>query len=545
MENIPVNFEDLLGPTLFSQSVEVATSTTLAAKKYTAILFSASWCKPCLMVTPKLKDLYAKVESDLNIVLVGGDRDVESITTYYASMPWLSAQPSPDLFAKVPEALACTSLPSLLIFDSNGTLITKDGVASLMEDPQALHFPWAKKTVISVLADASLVVSQDALVPRIEGKTVAVFFDSFTQEDNYWMQCNGGCEKSPFPINFCEKCPAYKLCNGCLARVGEIHGGDHTFDVVPGVDLAERSQKARETLVGLYSSKPEDFEVLMVSHAKTAEEHAQHVASVPWPVVAFDETHSVAFHLKGFFDIFGDKAELVVLDAERNVVNKDAIISLFKGAAIPFPNHKVGDIVQGNMANGQHQGSKPFMLLCSGKSSKEEQARHESLLEAVSDRLAVPDSDPKMLFFYESSTSEVNRNLRGWGLNMGFACGQQTGVDLLIVDYSVPFIYHYNEEITEDVLVQLSEDFLSGQLKETWFRNRKENMKRAKAAAEAEAEAAAKAEAESQVVVPEAKPQQWKKTVTTTTTTVTTKTKAGDSVTKSTTEKRTVFAIIA
>jgi thiol-disulfide isomerase/thioredoxin len=59
--------------------------------KSVGFYFSAHWCPPCRLFTPKLADLYKEVQSSsssFRIVFVSCDHDEESFNEYRAEMPW-------------------------------------------------------------------------------------------------------------------------------------------------------------------------------------------------------------------------------------------------------------------------------------------------------------------------------------------------------------------------------------------------------------------------------------------------------------------------
>lgn len=61
--------------------------------KYTALYFSAEWCPPCKMFTPKLVEWYKEFKAkhpDFELVFVSSDQDEASMNNYIKSdgMPW-------------------------------------------------------------------------------------------------------------------------------------------------------------------------------------------------------------------------------------------------------------------------------------------------------------------------------------------------------------------------------------------------------------------------------------------------------------------------
>ena len=79
------------GETLLSKEGNVATKDAAADKKNVMVYFSAHWCPPCRMFTPKLAAMYRQLEQSgqpFEIVFVSGDKDAAAMKDYFASMPW-------------------------------------------------------------------------------------------------------------------------------------------------------------------------------------------------------------------------------------------------------------------------------------------------------------------------------------------------------------------------------------------------------------------------------------------------------------------------
>ena len=122
-------------------SVVRADDTALANKKLIAFYFSAHWCGPCRKFTPQLVEYYNRVSSqhpEFEIVFYSFDKSPFAFETYLreARMPW----PAID-FAKVKskEVLAKTAgdgIPSLVLVDSSGTLISASQVGGKNLGPE-------------------------------------------------------------------------------------------------------------------------------------------------------------------------------------------------------------------------------------------------------------------------------------------------------------------------------------------------------------------------------------------------------------------------
>jgi nucleoredoxin len=107
---------DLIGP-------EVKTPP-----KYTALYFSAHWCPPCRMFTPKLVEWYNKFKPanpDFELVFVSSDRSEEAMQEYIKgdNMPWPAVafdKAQSDIFTK----FSSDGIPYLVLIDEEGKALT-------------------------------------------------------------------------------------------------------------------------------------------------------------------------------------------------------------------------------------------------------------------------------------------------------------------------------------------------------------------------------------------------------------------------------------
>ena len=96
--------------------------------KYTALYFSAHWCPPCRMFTPKLVEWYNDFKAkhpDFELVFVSSDQDEAAMKDYIEGdkMPWPYVK-----FDKAQEEIfrkyASDGIPYLVLIDENGKDLT-------------------------------------------------------------------------------------------------------------------------------------------------------------------------------------------------------------------------------------------------------------------------------------------------------------------------------------------------------------------------------------------------------------------------------------
>jgi nucleoredoxin len=153
-------FIDLLGPTLLSlqmvddksaQLVSHYTNEALAGKKVVGLYFSADWCGPCRKFTPELVAFYNKMNSrkgrtnEFEIVWISRCRDFNSFGQYFTHMNWLAMQPE-DAQGALGQMLSnkykVKGIPSLVLLDEIGNVITTDARNKLPLDKSGVGFPW-------------------------------------------------------------------------------------------------------------------------------------------------------------------------------------------------------------------------------------------------------------------------------------------------------------------------------------------------------------------------------------------------------------------
>jgi len=96
--------------------------------KYTALYFSAHWCPPCRMFTPKLVEWYNEFKPkhpDFELVFVSGDRNEAAMEEYIKgdNMPWPFVKfdkAEGEAFSKY----SSDGIPYLVLIDNEGKAVT-------------------------------------------------------------------------------------------------------------------------------------------------------------------------------------------------------------------------------------------------------------------------------------------------------------------------------------------------------------------------------------------------------------------------------------
>ena len=137
-----VNWASSLGSTLIDNRGKEHGTNFILSGKIVLLYFSAHWCPPCRMFTPKLVNFYSKLKNNCEIVFVSRDRNQAQFQEYFNTMPWKAIPLSSPCIQQLAMQHRISSIPSLLVFNTDGTLITTNGRRCVEGDPSGLQFPW-------------------------------------------------------------------------------------------------------------------------------------------------------------------------------------------------------------------------------------------------------------------------------------------------------------------------------------------------------------------------------------------------------------------
>ncbi|CAM9334577.1 unnamed protein product [Hapterophycus canaliculatus] len=175
-------FQRLLGPVLKDPSKNDVPTSSIEGK-IVALYFSASWCGPCRGFTPQLIKTYKAARAagkEFEVVLVGSDRNEPDFHKYHGEMPWL-ALPFPDRERKTSlgTKFRVRGIPSLVVLDATGAIITTDGREAVGDDPEARDFPWRPKALSELIGTEFLTTSGNIAGEEVvRGKTLALYFSA-------------------------------------------------------------------------------------------------------------------------------------------------------------------------------------------------------------------------------------------------------------------------------------------------------------------------------------------------------------------------------
>lgn len=189
------NFESLFGAKLQTKEGEVNTNEALSDKEAVAIYFSAHWCPPCRGFTPVASEKYNQLIAagkKFEVVFASSDKDDESFTDYYKSMPWLGLPfAEREIKEKLAKEFKCNGIPYLVVLDGEtGEVITTNGRGGISGENFIEEFPWHAKAMYDISEsmdgieeNVSLMLIQDGCDQGVKDKNSEVLLNFAKSND--------------------------------------------------------------------------------------------------------------------------------------------------------------------------------------------------------------------------------------------------------------------------------------------------------------------------------------------------------------------------
>jgi thiol-disulfide isomerase/thioredoxin len=96
-------------------------------KKYIGIVFAAMWCPYCKNGVPEIVKWFNENKVNLDIVYASNDSSSDMLDTFRKTMPWASFPFKDPRIKAIAVSLNITVIPSLIIFENTGKLLTDEG----------------------------------------------------------------------------------------------------------------------------------------------------------------------------------------------------------------------------------------------------------------------------------------------------------------------------------------------------------------------------------------------------------------------------------
>jgi len=417
-------FTELFGNELQTKDGKQSIESLLEGKVAVFVYFSAHWCPPCRQFTPQFAEFHKKFADSQKFatIFISSDKDQEAFDSYFKEQPWY-ALPFEDRARK--EALSkqfkVQGIPSLIIVDGNGKLITKDGRSKVLENKETCSgFPWIPPTFAEALGSAferkdGTQVGLDA----VNGKTLGLYFSA------HW-------------------CPP---CRQFTPKLKEFY---------------EQYRKINS-----------DFEIVFVSGDKDeagmksyfTEDHGDYLA------LPFSRRQAKS-DLESMFGVEGIPT-FVVVDAQGKVLNGNARGKVTGGAdAVAIDGWEppaVGDMAEGPEAAGTDINECPTVVAFCAKAPKANQDEIERSMTEVAKRYIAEkgEDDPKYIFLMVKADGGMVDQMKALTRKDGGEIGEDPTLILFDIPDNGGFYKGETSEISVDTInlfIKQKEDGVSKRL---------------------------------------------------------------------------------
>lgn len=396
--------QKLLGDTLKGKNGDVAVAS-LAGLEAIGIYFSAHWCPPCRGFTPKLVEIYNKINAEskkFEIIFVSSDKDQTAFDEYYNGkkdddsengMPW-TALPFSDRKrkAKLSKKFGVSGIPSFQIINAaTGKVMNNEGRSAVSSDPDGKNFPWAKaapKPFFESLGDV-----------KFAGKNGDVEVADIRKNNKYLMLY--------FSAHWCPPC------RGFTPKFAEWYNNNKSK-----MDGTDKS-----------------FEVAFVSSDRDEKAFDDYWGEQPWLALPYKE-RDLKTSISESFKVQGIPTLCVVDCATGKVVSSDGRGGVMKDPdcnEFPWPKKTVDWLAGANIAPINDTA---FLVVFSkGKTDEESQAALDALKPLADEEKARADAaeeDMEMEFRVDKGCDFTDR-LTGLVKDMGdnivviFNIGEENG----------------------------------------------------------------------------------------------------------------------
>lgn len=398
-------------------------TNTCLQNKYVMIYFSAHWCGPCRQFTPGLAAFYSdlkKTRDDFELVFVSSDKDEAGFNEYYGSMPW-TAMPFSERTkkAELSSRYGVQGIPTLVVLNKDGSVITKNARQDMMTDPKGESFPWIPKPIPELIG-SNFIGSGGTPVDRsaIEGKFVGLYFSA------HW-------------------CPPCKMFTPKL-----VSYYNHRKSV--GKD---------------------DLEIIFCSSDKSEAEFNEYFGTMPWLAMPLNDKRirelSSRFEVKGIpaFVIIEPSGEVVTTNGRAAVMGD---LKSDKVPGFPYYPEPVEDLSESAECYGFDINSKPAVIVFMENADDDEQGDAKAALAGFAEHMTKAKAKtlegPEMLFFYSFQPNQIADKIRQLCKMEPLGAKSTTQMVLLNIPDNGGYYMASCDEVTPESVGTFLQSFKAGSL---------------------------------------------------------------------------------
>ena len=403
--------EALFGKTLVrkmgvtaAEDETVSTCDAFRATKQIGVFFSAHRFGPCRHFTSQLVEEYKKLKSQgFEIVFASSDKDRTECKSYFEDMGgWLTLPyDNRDLKNQLSKKYKVQGIPTLVILDNKGELLTTNGRPFVGNKPFPYQPPVGHKPVAAAVARAlkyTLVANKGGKLVEVKvrdvlaGKNVALYFSA------HW-------------------------CGPCRAFTPKLAA------------LYNRMKK-----LAAEGKRKDDFEFVFISSDKDEAAFKEYFGNMPWLALPYANREGKS-DLSSMFEVRGIPS-LITLDPSGKVINssaRGAASTDTDGAEFPWHPKPVNDI------NDEQDGlnEETCVIVLTGGASDQEATDRLADLNAVGSKYyenaKSTGTDAPFRFFYSKTDGGLVDRIRQ-------LCKVASGPKTIILDIPDNGGYYYAEK---------------------------------------------------------------------------------------------------
>ncbi|KAI5611146.1 nucleoredoxin [Silurus asotus] len=167
----PMPFAEVVAGPLLRNNRQTTDSSSLEGS-YVGIYFSAHWCRSQARINGE--GCFRKGIQRKNMCQIKHADDPlseDSFTQYFSEMPWLAVPYTDEARrSRLNRLYGIQGIPTLILLDTEGHMITRQGRVEVLNDPECRLFPWHPRPVLEL--------SESNAVQLHEGPCLVLFVDA-------------------------------------------------------------------------------------------------------------------------------------------------------------------------------------------------------------------------------------------------------------------------------------------------------------------------------------------------------------------------------
>lgn len=141
--------EDSFGTGLLNSQLEEVPVESLTNVKIFGLLFSASWCPPCVKLSQELVAVYNEANAKdkvMEVIQISNEKTLKEFkeTVTNSNRPWLFMSHNNELVGPLLEEYKVSALPVLVIINGNKVTLTDTGRKDMTELGVKAYEKWLK-----------------------------------------------------------------------------------------------------------------------------------------------------------------------------------------------------------------------------------------------------------------------------------------------------------------------------------------------------------------------------------------------------------------